>query len=110
MTTIGNDTFRGCSSLSSVTLGSSVTSIGYGAFWDCEFTSINIPSSVKSIADHAFFSCDKLDKVNISDVSTWCSISFEGSSSNPLYYAENLYLNGEKIINLIIPKLMGYKW
>ena len=36
----------------------------------------------------------------ISDIASWCSVKF---NSNPLYYAHNLYLNGELVTELVIP-------
>lgn len=41
--------------------------------------------------------------MHISDLAAWCNIDFGNSDSNLLYYAENLYLNGEKVTNLVIP-------
>ena len=35
VTSIGGDAFAGCSGLTSVTIGNSVTSIGHGAFYNC---------------------------------------------------------------------------
>ena len=39
----------------------------------------------------------------IIDIEAWCNISFGNSSSNPLYYAHNLYLNGGLVTELEIP-------
>jgi hypothetical protein len=53
--------FMYCSSLTSITIPSSVTSIGYGTFKGCSsLTSITIPSSVTSIGDDAFYDCSNL--------------------------------------------------
>jgi hypothetical protein len=41
--------------------------------------------------------------VHITDLAKWCGISFDGYFANPLSYAHNLYLNGEKITDLVIP-------
>ncbi len=54
--------FSYCSSLESVTIGDSVTSIGYSAFIGCSsLTSITIGDSVTSISWYAFYDCDKLE-------------------------------------------------
>ena len=82
----------------------SVTSIGGGAFDGCGgLTSVTIPNSVTSIESGAFYGCTGLTAVHITDLSAWCKINFENYSSNPLYYAHNLYLKGEKVTNLVIP-------
>ena len=66
VTSIGNDAFGYCSSLTSVTIPVSVTSIGSGAFCYCtSLKSVTIPDSVTSIGSAAFFSCNKLTSVTI---------------------------------------------
>ena len=50
--------FYECSSLTSVTIGNSVTSIGIGIFHGCSgLTSVTIPNSVTYISDFAFYEC-----------------------------------------------------
>ena len=64
VTTIGYNTFYGCSSLTNVTIPNSVTSIGYGAFDGCSsMTSVTIGNSVSSIGDNAFHYCSGLTSV-----------------------------------------------
>ena len=101
----GYSPFYGNTNLTELTIGNSVTSIGESAFSGCSgLTSIIFPNSVTSISEKAFYSCTKLNSVNISDIASWCKISFGSYTANPLYYAHNLYLNGEKVENLIIPE------
>ena len=66
VTTIGNEAFSGCTSLTIVTVPSSVTSIGNEAFYFClRLTSFTIPSSVTSIGNEAFFWCTELTSITI---------------------------------------------
>ena len=66
VTSIGNSAFRGCSSLTSVTIPEDVTSIGERSFMGCSgLTSVRIPESVASIGGGAFECCSSLTSVTI---------------------------------------------
>ena len=99
-----NDGWLYGSNFTKLTIGNNVTSIGDLAFFDCSnLTSITIGSGVTSIGEDAFSGCSSLTRVDIADLSAWCKIDFDGYSANPLYYAKNLYLNGELVTELTIP-------
>lgn len=88
VTEIGRRSFMNNTALTSVTFPASITKVGYDAFWECS----------------------NLSKVEAANLQSWCNIDFEmdegaghGISSNPLMYANHLFVNGNKIIDLIIP-------
>ena len=66
VTSIGDDAFRSCFGLTSVTIPNSVMSIGSSAFLGCsKLTSVTIPNSVTSIGERAFEGCSGLTSVTI---------------------------------------------
>lgn len=66
VTTIENSAFSSCKSMTNVTIGSGVISIGDYAFSGAShLTSITIPNSVATIGDGAFISCYSLTSVTI---------------------------------------------
>ena len=91
ITTIGNNAFQNCSSLTSITLPATLQSIGSNAFANTKLTTITIPSSVTSIAGTAFDGCSYLQYATFASIESLCSISFTDTKSNPLFYAKHLY-------------------
>lgn len=66
VSSIGRAVFSGCTGLTSVTIPSSVTSIGNNAFYYCSsLISIAIPNSVIRIGDSAFSGCTNLITITI---------------------------------------------
>ncbi|MBQ4070916.1 MAG: leucine-rich repeat domain-containing protein [Clostridia bacterium] len=114
---IRDQAFLRVTTLETVIIESGVKTIGKQAFWGCtSLTSIAIPDSVTAVNGNAFEGCTSLNAVHITDIAAWCGIefsratdygmSYESSyyySSNPLCYANNLYLNGELVTELVIP-------
>ena len=85
----------------SITLKEGTKGIATFAFGERDgLTSIAIPRSVIYIGESAFFNCQDLTSVYISDIEAWCKIRF---GENPLRFAHHLFLNGEEVINLVIP-------
>ena len=68
VTTIGAGAFYACTSLKSVTLPDGVTTIGSRAFYRCtSLTDVNIPNSVSLIATETFYECSSLKNIIIPD-------------------------------------------
>lgn len=106
VTTIENRAFEGCGSLTNLTIGKGVTNIGEKAFYDCYgLVSVIIGNAVNDIGKNAFGYCESLTAVYYEgDVASWCDIVFADSDSNPVNYAENLYIAGELLEHLILPQ------
>ena len=101
--TIGSYAFQYCP-LTSITIPNSVTSIGEKAFSDCSaLSSVSLGSGVTSIGNDAFYYCNGLKKADFASVESMCKISYGNASSNPLYYAGDLYINGQKTDDVVIP-------
>ena len=80
--TIGNSSFRDCG-ISTLTIGSGVTSIGVSAFTYCtSLTSVTIPNSVTSIGNSAFGSCSGLTSVTIPNSVTSIAAGLFGNCKN----------------------------
>ncbi len=95
--------FHDCS-ITAVEIGHNVTYLGDYAFNGCtSLLTIDIPSSVIQSGYNTFGQCESMYDVYITDLEAWCRIDFGDLASNPLYYAERLYLNNQELEELVIP-------
>ena len=86
VTSIGNAAFLKCSRLCSITIPNSVTSIGSSAFEDCSsLISVTIPNSVTSIGRWAFYNIDSIQSI-------FCTPLLPPSTENEIF-GQNVYDN-----------------
>ncbi|MDE5968375.1 MAG: leucine-rich repeat domain-containing protein [Muribaculaceae bacterium] len=105
VTSIGRGAFIEGKFLTSIIISEGVTSIGEFAFYNCDnLSSVIIPGSITSIGESAFFKCTGLTKAEFASIEALCRIKFHGNTSNPLYFARHLYINGEEATELTIPE------
>ena len=87
-----------------IVIPESVASIGARAFYDCtSVPSLTLNKAIKSYADQ-FEYCSGLTKVYYTgSIEDWCGITFSSSTFNPLYYANNLYIDNTLATEITIP-------
>ena len=91
ITSIGQWAFYSCHNLKDVTIPSTVTSIGYGAFENCAIESVYLPDGVVSIDNSAFARCEKLKDVTIaSTVTSIGSSAFWGCALESVFIPANV--------------------
>ena len=91
VTSIGDNAFNSCTSLTSVTIGNNVTSIGDWAFYNCtSLTSVTIPNSVTRIGYYAFSHCTSLIAMTVEALNSfYCSVDgvlFDKSQTTLIQY------------------------
>jgi len=97
--------FYNCIDITAIKLPETLKNIGKYTFYNCEcLTSINIPNSITQIGYRAFIGCSSLKNVYINDIGAWCNIEFLDFYANPLNYADNLYIGGELVEEVVIPE------
>ena len=106
MVTMPDGMFQNVTALTECRIPSSFTSIGASAYSGCSaLTKIYIPKSVTEIKNYAFRSTSSLSQVHIEDIAKWCEIYiwYSNSGTNPLNTGHHLYMNGEEVIDLVVP-------
>ncbi len=90
----------------------SVTSIGYGAFYNCGLTGVNIPNSVTSIGDYAFSFCKSLESAIIPNsvnylgeqAFAYCNNLKSVELSNSIASLEDRTFYGCGLTSIVIPE------
>lgn len=113
VTEIKSQTFAYNRNLTEIVIGDNVTKIDSGAFSGCSaLKKVTIGSGVKEIGKRAFYNVN-IDVLNITDIDAWCGIEFPLDveympseyvyySSNPITQAKEVYINGEKVTDIVI--------
>ena len=115
---IGDKVFKNCTSLAAITVaeGNTAFTAVDGVLYDKAMTTLYVypaartaerfalPATVTAIAQNAFSSAHQLKRIDITDLSAWCRIRFDGYLANPCYAGKaELYCNGALVQQLVVP-------
>lgn len=105
-TNVSENVFRWCSNLKKVYVD--MPAIGEGMFKDCSnLEEVGFGPQVETIGAGAFNTCTNIKRIDIENLAKWCAVEFHDypSSGRHIYgwAAPDLYLAGEKIVDLVIP-------
>lgn len=115
---LGN-AFQGCDELLTLELPNTIETLG--SFMGCtKLETLYIPSGITSFFENQFAECKNLRSVHITDLSAWCKIVFHQMKrtgninydyvkfvSNPLQNGADLYLNGKKLVDFVVPETIS---
>lgn len=112
---VAANVYFGGERITSLVIPESVTEIKSYAFSKFEqITEVVIPSGLTKIGTDAFYDCDTLTAVRVADIKHWLNIQFgeqdkysANPEANPLYYADNLYVNGVLLTELKLNEISG---
>ena len=102
MKEISEYAFSGCVNIKSVTLPNGITFIGQKAFQGCRLNSVTLPTSITNM-QQGFTSCT-VNSVYISDLKWLLTLQY---GTDILRDASHLYVNGEELVDLVIPESIG---
>lgn len=102
--TIGEQAFANCLNLERIDLPKHLKTIGEYAFEECRaLRTVSIPASLQRVEAKAFHQCEALSEVLVEDLAPWYDIYFEEFTSNPLYFAHHLVVDGTPVEHLEVP-------
>lgn len=103
VTSIGGDSFRNCTNLTSVSISNTVRDIGNGSFCGCtNLTSITIPEGVTRIGYSTFSLCSKLreiiipESVEVIEAQAFFNTPwlYNNRAKTPLFIVNNILIDG----------------
>lgn len=104
ITTIGYRFFKGFTNVTEVVIPASIEKIEGSAFEDCSsLTDVTFAGSPETVEEWAFERCVAAKNVHVKSLEDWFNIGFYNATSNPLYYAGNLYVDGHRLSNVTVP-------
>ena len=66
---------------------------------------VTLPSTLDTVGEGAFNDCSSLARTYCTSLADWCGIGFANEQSNPLYWSRKLYVGNSRVVNtLVVPE------
>ena len=82
--------------ITNLVIPNGTTEIKQYAFYNCQgLTSVTLPTSLTSVGTSAFSTCTHIENTNyLGTIDQWCGITFASNVSNPAFFSQKLFING----------------
>ena len=94
-----------------LTIGGTGNMYNYSASADVPWNSfrpdiktVTIGNAVTGISKYSFSNCDNLTSLYVTSIDSYLNIQFDDYTSCPMYYANKLYINNKRAVNIVIPE------
>lgn len=90
-----------------VVIEEGVTRIRPNAFERCdEIKSITLPSTIESIGKNAFLECKNVENIDVTDIESWFKLNMKNNNENPMYFNDGamLTVSGGQLRNIEVPE------
>ncbi len=96
--------FKKCTKLSKIEFGNSVKMVPNKLCYNINsLNSVVVSEKIEAFGENVFYNCKNLKKVDYKGtIEQWSQISFESVQANPVYYSENLWINGKLLTDLTL--------
>lgn len=101
--TIGGGAFNECKKLTTIVLPEGLETVNGNAFHSVPLTSLTLPSTLKTVGRGAFTG-SRIEQVHIASLESWLGMTFGDAFEGAFTWIDGLYIGDTQITDLVIPE------